>query len=257
MDVTLAAACSTHLKSLANLSPVPELVCRSLASYQSAACFLTLYTSASLSHAERSWTTNTTAEILTTQNKHIQADAVRYYLDRRTLEAHLISLIDAAHLEQGSRRARRCAGVCGSKPASVGASAHPLQSLAARSTTGRGGDTVNCRTSPPFSASSSSGNRSRRELVAHDRIGSPCDLGCTDQRLSGGVRSEIEMPHSPAQSLTVCQTSLPASGAHLACRFRAGLHRSRSPIAQILAHARWRQPKKLAARRRATSRSLS
>ena len=101
MDVTLAAACSTHLKSLANLSPVPELVCRSLAIYQSATCFLTLYTSASLSHAERSWTTNTTAEILTTQNKHIQADAVRYYLDRRTLEAHLISLIDAAHLEQG------------------------------------------------------------------------------------------------------------------------------------------------------------
>lgn len=98
--VPLAAACSSHLKSLANLSSVPELVCRSLASYQSAACFLTLYTSASLSHAERSWTTNTTAEILTTQNKHIQADAVRYYLDRRTLEAHLISLIDAAHLEQ-------------------------------------------------------------------------------------------------------------------------------------------------------------
>jgi hypothetical protein len=53
------------------------------------------------SHAERSWTTNTTAEILTTQNKNIQADAVRYYLDRRTLEAHLISLLDAAHLEQG------------------------------------------------------------------------------------------------------------------------------------------------------------
>ncbi len=81
-------------------SPVPELVCRSLASYQSAACFLTLYTSASLSHAERSWTTNTTAEILTAQNKNIQADAVRYYLDRRTLEAHLISLLDAAHGEQ-------------------------------------------------------------------------------------------------------------------------------------------------------------
>ena len=101
MDVTLAAACSTHLKSLANLSPVPELVCRSLASYQSAACFLTLYTSASLSHAERSWTTNPTAEILTAPEKYIQADAVRYYLDRRTLEAHLISLIDAAHLEQG------------------------------------------------------------------------------------------------------------------------------------------------------------
>jgi len=91
---------SAHLKSLANLSPVPELVCRSFASYQSTACFLTLYTSASLSHAERSWTTNTTAEILTTQNKNIQADAVRYYLDRRTLEAHLISLLDAAHLEQ-------------------------------------------------------------------------------------------------------------------------------------------------------------
>jgi hypothetical protein len=89
------------LKVSRKSSPVPELVCRSLASYQSAACFLTLYTSASLSHAERSWTTNTTAEILTTQNKHIQADAVRYYLDRRTLEAHLISLIDAAHREQG------------------------------------------------------------------------------------------------------------------------------------------------------------
>jgi hypothetical protein len=48
----------------------------------------------------KGWTTNTTAEILTTQNKHVHADAVRYYLDRRTLEAHLISLLDAAHLEQ-------------------------------------------------------------------------------------------------------------------------------------------------------------
>ena len=190
MDVTLAAACSTHLKSLANLSPVPELVCRSLASYQSAACFLTLYTSASLSHAERSWTTNTTAEILTAQNKHIQADAVRYYLDRRTLEAHLISLLDAAHLEQAR-------GVLAGAPVFAVLSRQaaeqvrdPLQTLAARSTAGRGGDTVNCRTSPPHSASSFSGHRSRRELVAHDRIGSPCNLGCADQRLSGGVRSE-------------------------------------------------------------------
>jgi hypothetical protein len=72
-----------------------------LASYQSASCFLTLYTSASLSYAERSWTTNTTAENLNVQKKRIQIDSVRYYLDRRTLEAHLISLIDAAHLEQG------------------------------------------------------------------------------------------------------------------------------------------------------------
>jgi hypothetical protein len=43
---------------------------------------------------------NTTAENLTATNKHLRVDAVRYYLDRRTLEAHLISLLDAAHLEQ-------------------------------------------------------------------------------------------------------------------------------------------------------------
>ena len=43
---------------------------------------------------------NTTAENLTAPNIHIRVDAVRYYLDRRTLEAHLISLLDAAHLEQ-------------------------------------------------------------------------------------------------------------------------------------------------------------
>jgi hypothetical protein len=43
---------------------------------------------------------NTTAENLTAQNMHIRVDAVRYYLDHRTLEAHLTSLLDAAHLEQ-------------------------------------------------------------------------------------------------------------------------------------------------------------
>lgn len=43
---------------------------------------------------------STTAEHLTDQKKHIRVAAVRYYLDRRTLEAHLTSLLDAAHLEQ-------------------------------------------------------------------------------------------------------------------------------------------------------------
>ena len=31
---------------------------------------------------------------------HIRGDAVRYHLDRLTLEAHLTSLLDAAHVEQ-------------------------------------------------------------------------------------------------------------------------------------------------------------
>jgi hypothetical protein len=44
--------------------------------------------------------TKTTAENLNAQNIHIRGDAVRYHLDRLTLEAHLTSLLDAAHLEQ-------------------------------------------------------------------------------------------------------------------------------------------------------------
>ena len=43
---------------------------------------------------------NASPECLTAQKKHGRIDAVRYYLDRRTLEAHLTSLLDAAHLEQ-------------------------------------------------------------------------------------------------------------------------------------------------------------
>jgi hypothetical protein len=65
-----------------------------------AARFLTLYTSTSLSHVGRSSITNTTAENPTAQNIHIRGDAVRYYLDRLTLEAHLTSLLGAAHLER-------------------------------------------------------------------------------------------------------------------------------------------------------------
>jgi len=48
----------------------------------------------------RSWITNTTAENLNAQNIHLRGDAVRYYLDRLTLDAHLTSLLDAAYLEQ-------------------------------------------------------------------------------------------------------------------------------------------------------------
>lgn len=43
---------------------------------------------------------NASAECLTAQKRQGRIDAVRYYLDRRTLEAHLTSLLDAAHLEQ-------------------------------------------------------------------------------------------------------------------------------------------------------------
>ncbi len=43
---------------------------------------------------------NVSAECLTAQKKHGRIDAVRYYLDRRTLEAHLTSLLDAADLGQ-------------------------------------------------------------------------------------------------------------------------------------------------------------
>jgi hypothetical protein len=33
-------------------------------------------------------------------DSHLRNDAVRYYLDRRTLEAHLTSLLDAARIER-------------------------------------------------------------------------------------------------------------------------------------------------------------
>jgi hypothetical protein len=41
-----------------------------------------------------------TAEEKSCQRQHIQLAALRYYLDRRTLEAHLSSLVEAAHVEQ-------------------------------------------------------------------------------------------------------------------------------------------------------------
>jgi hypothetical protein len=73
-----------------------ELVCRSLASYQSTAFCARRFAISS----GRSWTTITTAENLTAQNIHIQGNPIRYHLDRLTLEAHLISLLDAALVQQ-------------------------------------------------------------------------------------------------------------------------------------------------------------
>jgi hypothetical protein len=43
---------------------------------------------------------NIKAEEPSRQLQHIQHAALHYYFDRRTLEAHLTSLLDAAHLEQ-------------------------------------------------------------------------------------------------------------------------------------------------------------
>jgi hypothetical protein len=43
---------------------------------------------------------NITEEEPSCHQQHIQSAALRYYFDRRTLEAHLTSLLAAAHLEQ-------------------------------------------------------------------------------------------------------------------------------------------------------------
>jgi hypothetical protein len=43
---------------------------------------------------------NITAKDTSCQQQHIQLAALRYYFDQRTLEAHLTSLLEAAHLER-------------------------------------------------------------------------------------------------------------------------------------------------------------
>jgi hypothetical protein len=49
---------------------------------------------------EGSYPTNTTTEDLAAQATHVRSDGVRNYLDRLTLDAHLTTLLDTAHLER-------------------------------------------------------------------------------------------------------------------------------------------------------------